>query len=221
MTPADSLRVIAAMRATDSLQHVRAIDRLLPASGSISDLSAFMEQWRDFFLLSGTASVTLVGLLFLALSFNMETLIHESKAHLLEHARSIMLSYTFVLVLSLAFLVPLVTFYLGAVLLVVFSLVALGLQLSRFLRRRRSGFATHEGFLRRRTALLVFGYVAALMTGAAMLLDPHARLMYNLVSIVCLLLANAVGSSWDLLVQVAKQRTAERAAAESIPPAPP
>jgi hypothetical protein len=38
-----------------------------------------LEAWHDFYLLSGTASATLAGLLFVSLSFNLDHLLHESR----------------------------------------------------------------------------------------------------------------------------------------------
>lgn len=191
---------------------VHFIDRMVPGM-HVTDMPAFIEKWHDFFLLSGTAAVTLVGLLFLSLSFNLEVLLHDSKAHLLEHARSIMISYTFVLVLSLAFLVPQSSFQFAALMLVAFSLVALGLQVARAFRRGRPRPPAHENFLRRRYGLLIVGYVLALTNGLQMLFNPHPTQVFNMVGLVCLLLGNAVGSSWDLLVRVAKQRQDENLAA--------
>jgi len=209
VTAADSLHAIAtaAAHAADTARHVRAIDELVPTVNA-ADMPHFVERWHDFFLLSGTAAATLVGLLFLSLSFNLEVLIHETKAHLLEHARAIMLSFTFVLVVSLSFLVPQLTFQFAALMLCAFSLIALVFQAWRSLKFGATKLTAHEGFLRRRTGLLIFGYVLALINGLRMLFTPEPKLVFNMVGIICLLLGNAVGSSWDLLVRVAKQRAA-------------
>ena len=37
-----------------------------------------IERWHEFYLLAGTAAVTLVGLLFVSLSFHLEALLHET-----------------------------------------------------------------------------------------------------------------------------------------------
>jgi len=54
---------------------------LSPAT--LATLLGAIEHWHEFYLLAGTAAVTLVGLLFVALSFHLDTLLHESKTHLL------------------------------------------------------------------------------------------------------------------------------------------
>src|SRR6187399_736541 len=68
-----------------------------------------IEGWHEFYLLAGTAAVTLVGLLFVALSFHLDALLHEQRAHLLHAARLAFMNFLFVLMLSLFFLIPLNT----------------------------------------------------------------------------------------------------------------
>lgn len=76
------------------------------AAGVTTGWVAFQAGWHEFFLMTGTAAVTLAGLLFVAISLHVETLIHESRGHLLALARSILLSYVMVLTFSLMMLVP-------------------------------------------------------------------------------------------------------------------
>ncbi len=208
---------VSAAAAADSLP---GFHFLVPRTMNVSDVGAFLEKWHDFFLLSGTAAVTLVGLLFLSMSFNLEVLLHESKSHLLDHARAIMICYTFIMVLSLSFLVPQAGFAFAGMLLVAFSLMALGLQAIQMIRRRSRHLGKNDRFLRRRGAFLIVGYLLALTNGLAMLLDPKPVQVFNMVGLVCMLLGNAVGSSWDLLVRVAQQRVVERALERAEPAAP-
>jgi hypothetical protein len=176
-------------------------------------LQAFVhavEGWREFYLLAGTAAVTLVGLLFVALSFHLDTLLHESKAHLLSAARVTFMNFIFLLVLSLMFLVPnsgpgmlaIFTIAIGAIGLV-FSLV------SGWRNRRQLGPTGHEKFLRRRLTITNLAFLLTLLTGWLMLSDPRPVWLYNYVSLVCLLLGNGAGASWDLLVQVGRLRRSQ------------
>jgi hypothetical protein len=41
--------------------------------------AALHDRWHDFFLMSGTAAVTLAGLLFVSMSFNMEHLLRADR----------------------------------------------------------------------------------------------------------------------------------------------
>ena len=66
----------------------------------------FIASWHEFYLMAGTAAVTLAGLLFVAISIHVDTLVHESREHLLALARLILFSYVGVMLLSLMMLVP-------------------------------------------------------------------------------------------------------------------
>jgi hypothetical protein len=104
--------------------------------------SEWLERWHEFYLMAGTAAVTLAGLLFVALSLHLDRFVEVSHEHLLALARVTLLSYTFVLFASLFMLVP--------------------------------PTGRHQ---------------TAVMLGAT-----------------CMILGNAAGTSWELLVQIAKQR---------------
>jgi hypothetical protein len=205
---------IAATAVSDTARPAaRAVDRLIFATTDM-DLVHFIERWHDFFLLAGTAAVTLVGLLFLALSLNLDALLHDSKAHLLDYARATMLSYTFVLITSLAFLIPQQSLFVVAIMSSIYSAIALGIMTVQFVRRWGSKVATQERFLRRRRGMLVVGYLLALTNGVRMAFSNDPRLIYNMVGIVCLMLGNAVGTSWDLLIEVAKAKQRRAATIE-------
>jgi hypothetical protein len=92
-------------------------------------LAEFFDSWHEFYLLAGTAAVTLVGLLFVALSFNLDVLLHETKVHVLAHARATLLSFTYVLIISLGFLVPFQNLHIISVLIIVSSIVVGSFQL--------------------------------------------------------------------------------------------
>lgn len=168
------------------------------------EVLAFLEQWHDFFLLAGTAAVTLVGLLFVALSLNLDVLIHDTKAHLLQHARSTLLSFTYVLFVSLISLVPGQGLRLIAVNVFMLSAISLGVHLFGAYRARRKSTSAEENFMRRRGRTLVVGYVLGIGVGVALAVDHDPQWMYWMVGLVCMMLGNAAGSSWDLLVRVGK-----------------
>jgi hypothetical protein len=168
------------------------------------EVIAFLEKWHDFFLLAGTAAVTLVGLLFVALSLNLELLIHDTKAHLLHHARSTLLSYTYVLFLSLIGLVPLQGLRMIAINLLMLSTISLAVHLAGIWRTRGRVGTSEERFMRRRNRSLVIGYGLGILLGAGLVTTKDPEWLYAVVALVCLLLGNAAGSSWDLLVRVGK-----------------
>lgn len=168
-----------------------------------------LEAWHDFYLLSGTASVTLAGLLFVSLSFNLDHLLHDSRVHLLRFARNTMLVYVLILILSLLMLVPhmpaagiaLQIFVLGLVLggWSLFSLVG-------WVRRDDTVFSR-----RYRVRRSLAPIAASLLMLSAAYGFGHGEIdgLIAMSPAVCLLLATAVWSSWDLLVGVARARRGE------------
>jgi hypothetical protein len=181
-----------------------------------------IDRWHDFYLLAGTAAVTLVGLLFVALSLHLDVLIRGHHDHLLTYARQTLLSFSFVLLISLLFLVPLSgPRILGATALVT-SLVA-GVVTVRL---ARAGMAAGDGpgqalapMLRRRTLILLSGYLVTVVCGAVMMLRRDPFFAHWMVGGVCMLLGNALGSSWDLLVLVGRLKSELEESREIGPPA--
>lgn len=164
-----------------------------------------LDGWHEFYLMAGTAAVTLVGLLFVSLSFNLDVLLHESRLHLLSHARETMLSFIYVLILALMFLVPGNGARMMGWSIVGASAVMLTVSVISIAKSRRLGGAEpHEKFLGRRRRLTVIGHLAAIFIGLAMALRRDPYQAYWMVAVVSMQIGNAAGSAWDLLVEVGK-----------------
>jgi hypothetical protein len=171
----------------------------------------FLERWHEFFLMTGTAAVTLAGLLFVSLSFHLDVLLHDRYAYHLSHARQTLLSFIMVLVVSLMALVPDVTGRLLGVTLGLSGLVMLGTGLMMNLSIRRQHNAKFmSGALRRRSFLTFGGYAGAAVLGIAIWRTSSQDMFSLIVMLICLLLATAVGSAWDLLVDVGRLKIRER-----------
>jgi modulator of FtsH protease len=181
----------------------------------VSSWIAFQEHWHEFFLMTGTAAVTLAGLLFVAISLNLDTLIHPSRAHLLALSRSILLSYVIVLTFSLMMLVPSQPLRPVAVETIAVGVVAFVITARQL---RTSGVVDHPEFphrvFRRRLIPMLIGYVMVAATGAGLLLTRVPDMFYLVIGALCMLLGNATGASWDLLVRTAKVRRSEAEASE-------
>jgi hypothetical protein len=176
----------------------------------LATLLGAIGHWHEFYLLAGTGAVTLVGLLFVALSFHLDTLLNESKAHLLGAARMAFTSFLYVLMLSLAFLAPDVSPRLLGLFLFVLSTFLLGhavwVTLAHRRNRDRDG---NDRFLRRR--YMATGLIAtiAIVSAVRFFQQPDERWFYNFALVVALMLINATTTSWDLLVQVGRLKPAQ------------
>ena len=171
-------------------------------------LTEWQERWHEFYLMAGTAAVTLAGLLFVALSLHIDRLVEESHEHLLALARVTLLSYTFVLFASMFMLVPAVSMQQTAIMLGVMAIVGL-IWLIRLTRAARhhdeAGFS--RALVRRRLLPPVVGMLMMLLTAIGLGLGI-VEILYMMVGSTCMILGNAAGTSWDLLVQIAKHRRA-------------
>jgi hypothetical protein len=185
----------------DSAQH--AGDLALQAHAL--DVSEYLKSWHEFYLLTGTAAVTLVGLLFVSLSFHLDALLHESRAHLLSVARQAMLNFIGVLIISLSFLAPGITARpLGMNIFIISAIFFMfGMSsLIRALRRRDS--SRHSAFVLRRSMIGNIGFAASAWVGFRMLSHRDATEAVWLIGTMCMILGNAVGTAWDLLVRVGR-----------------
>lgn len=179
--------------------------------------AAAVEQWHDFYLLAGTAAVTLMGLLFVALSIHLDVIVHDDGAHLNAMAKQVFMNLIIALVVSLMMLVP------G------FSqrpigmfLMALGILRSAMLLRS-AGVAMRGGdqSLRREYSMVRFfapllAYLL-LVAGGYMLFKHQVEEgpLYFLVPAILLMLVVATRGSWDLLVLVGRLKQ-DRAAATAL-----
>ena len=151
-----------------------------------------------------------MGLLFVSLSFNLDTLIHESKAHVLAHARSTLLTFSYLLVVCLGFLVPNQTPAMLGVLIAVASGVVLTIHFVGLRSHRGAAPTPFDRRMRRRARLYIGCYIVAIVNGVLMVASRTPELMYNMIGVVCALLGNAMGVSWDLLVEVGKLKAQAR-----------
>ena len=171
-------------------------------------LAEWQERWHEFYLMAGTAAVTLAGLLFVALSLHLDRLVEESHEQLLALARVTLLSYTFVLFASMFMLVPAVSRRQTAIMLGGMAVVGLGwlIRLTRAARHHEeAGFS--RALVRRRLTAPIVGMLLMLLTAIGVWLGI-VEILYMMVGSMCMILGNAAGTSWDLLVQIARHRRA-------------
>jgi hypothetical protein len=166
--------------------------------------------WHDFYLTMGTASASLIGLLFVALSLNLDAIMGESRVHVRAFAEQAFNSFSTVLLIAVCFLIPQHTADALGVVYVVLAIIG-GY---RMLRRAHTVW---RGRGRDRLGEVAFWHLAlpaAAVLGLAAsglgLLSGQPNALYWLVAVIIGLLMSAARSSWDLLVTVGEERRATR-----------
>jgi hypothetical protein len=155
-----------------------------------------------FYATLATATATLVGLLFVSLSINIDLINQPQNAHLLRKARQAFASFLYILTISLNFLIPhSVTTSLGPLLLILSALGVYGLarRISEALRE-----PNHSGRLNRYLReywLLLIAFVGMFAVAIGVLLG-NTDSLYWLVGVWMVLLVSASRDCWTLLVQV-------------------
>ena len=161
------------------------------------------QAWHDFYVTSGTAAATLVGLLFVGLSLHIRVVVAHAEVRSL--ARVTLANFFAVLVVSLLLLAPLGDASITGGLLLgagAFSLLLL-------VRPAHSGLrGRHAKTLPTRVLLSRFGlsgfcYVLLAVMGALMNAGQVSNGLSGLLGVIMLLLIVAVRNTWDLLVTVA------------------
>jgi hypothetical protein len=159
-----------------------------------------IEGWHDFYMMVGTAAATLIGLLFVSLSLNVDVITRPENADLRVLAAQTFMSFLNVTMLAVLFLIPnQVPLGLGLPLLGV-SGYGLYETVSRFLKTRRArprGWG--RGGLPHRFVVPTVCFLALLVVAASVLLGETGSL-YWLVPVMILLVVAASSNAWDLLM---------------------
>ncbi len=171
-----------------------------------------LANWHDFYVTMGTASASLIGLLFVALSINLDAVSGPSRDDLRAFAEQAFASFTVVLLIAAIFLVPTG----GPSSIGVACLVLGGGAGARMLRRAPAVWrALHRGELGQavfwRFVLPAGAHLGLLASGLG-LVAGEASAPYWLVAVILAFLMSAARSSWDLLVKVSEDRRATSSA---------
>jgi len=161
--------------------------------------------WHEYYILSGTAAATLMGLLFVSLSLHVETLRESSRNHASVMARSAFVSFLMVMFVSLLMLSPAVARRPLSVSLILLGLLRIAVSvpaLRRTFISEHSGAAYGRGYVIAHTVLPIAAFIALLAAGV-LLAGRHAQDGLEFLMLGCtLLLADAARCAWDLLVKV-------------------
>ena len=158
-------------------------------------LATEAEAWVDFYLVAGPSAAVLIGLLFVALSINRETV--AAHAHFRGQARQAIYALVYVFVISLVVLIPdQADWALGAELLCG-ALLNLVVSIPRQVR----GMTTTHPTERRRFALVIAVYNGAMlliMAAGIGLIAGFDGALFLLAAAVIAFSLLAIANSWTL-----------------------
>ena len=166
-----------------------------------------IEDWHDFYMMMGAAATTLVGLLFVSMSMNLDIIAHEDNADWRELAIQTFTNFLNVIVLSVIFLIPRQDHLgLGIPLLLV-SGSGLFVTMNQFLKVNRSSFKNWgKSNPARHFVTPAICYLVMTIVGILVLFERIGSL-YWLVPTMITLIIGASTNSWDLLLQLGKPTT--------------
>ena len=160
--------------------------------------------WHDFYILAGTASATLVGLLFVGLSLHLRIVVASSEVRSL--ARVTLANFGAVLFVALFMVIPegqsaVASQLIGAgvvsLVIIAPSLMAAGRSRGWTLQMRR----VQRARLVLRFGLSTVSYLAVIVAGVLLLSSPTSAFTWLVIATV-LLLVVSLRNTWDLLVTV-------------------
>ncbi|HJT36805.1 MAG TPA: hypothetical protein VJ818_00130 [Actinomycetota bacterium] len=167
---------------------------------------AIIQGWHDFYIVAGTVSATLLGLLFVGLSLHLRIILSRDEVRSL--ARVTLANLGLVLIISMFMVVPQTMPSLRNELL--FSgIVTLGLITPSFVAARRSETQTLHGRLIFRLALSAVAYAGVIVSSGFYSSRSFRSALSALVAIVVALVVISLRNSWDLLVSVGEVALAE------------
>jgi hypothetical protein len=168
------------------------------------------EPWHDFFVVAGTAGVTLLGLVFVAVSLNTGIIMRSNERHLRVQAVTSFEALLFTAVLSLIALAPMESVRQHGVMLITFGVVWFLRSITHL--RTVGGAGVH---LRRRLLLPAAAYAVVAVSGVQLMLGARDITLFW-ISAVLWLVITATRNAWSLLVDVGEVRVEEaRRAADS------
>lgn len=170
-----------------------------------------IQAWQVFYATVAAACATLTGLLFLALSINVELLGRDQSGRLLPVAQQAFGEFLLVLMVALVFLIPrLGPLGLGVGLLSLGSAYAASLAKRLWDTTYRDKNNRSPGALLRGFGLSLAGCLGVIAIGILMLVG-FTPALYGMVFMVTALLASASHNAWSLLIAAPHRKKDKRA----------
>ncbi len=164
-----------------------------------------ISRWGGFYGLAGTASATLAGLLFVAVSLHIDVITNKEASDANGLARQTLTNFLLIVAVSLLFLIPnstsislgLTLFCLGLV--GCYQEVRVGLQIRPAWKET---IALPRNYLIRRLILPAISYLVLVLVALSLFAGQTDGLYWAVVAVI-LILFNATTSSWALLFHLA------------------
>jgi hypothetical protein len=164
----------------------------------MSDFATHVDIWSDFFMLSGTAAATLIGLLFVAISLRTDIRSQREDSYLRTTASHSFQNYLSVLLISLYFQIPDSTPASIAWPIILTALFP-AISLARAARRHRTAFRIHGRAFTWQFAIPICCYLGAMTVGEGLLWQEEDGIDWLIPVIACLLMI-PTRNAWHMLV---------------------
>jgi hypothetical protein len=167
----------------------------------MTDFASVVRSWETFYLLTGTAAATLIGLLFVAISIHIEVFTRQVASGIQHFAALTFNCYFYVLLIAIFFLIPgLSPLSLGITLSLLGILGAANAAVQQR-NARKTRLDSQGGRLASRFTGPMLGLAGLALMGAAITLKIGLS-FYGVVVVIVLLLGSASQNAWALLVQI-------------------
>jgi len=170
-----------------------------------------IQSWHDFYIVAGTVSATLVGLLFVGLSLHLRVVLSRNEVRSL--ARVTLANLGLIVILSLFMVIP-EGISTVRVELLFSAIISLGVVLPSLVSATRSETKTLRGYrLLARIGLSAIAYAGVIVASSRYTAQSYRSALSVLVAVLVGLVVISLRNSWDLLVCVGEialeQRSAE------------
>ena len=161
---------------------------------------SLVQDWHDFYIVAGTASATLVGLLFVSLSLHLRAVLARREVRGL--ARATLANFGLVLLVALIVVIPQDAHAAGLELQATgaISVLIIAAPVLAASRSRTRTIPTWLLFMR--FAFSVLGYAGAVTAGVLLTAGSYGAGLASLAAATITLLVISLRNTWDLLVSV-------------------
>ena len=160
-----------------------------------------VKEWETFYLMVGTAAVTLIGLLFVAISIHIENFHRKTSTELHQFATLTFNCFFYVLLMAILFLVPrLSPLELGIPLLLLSGLGIVNMLIQKTRVKKIQAKRQNRQIANRFNVPIAC--LAGLLIVSSGIMFQITLSLYGMILVIIFLLASASQNAWALLVQI-------------------